>query len=68
MSQTSKTLQEKMDQLSTLIAWFDGDEFALDKAIEKFKSAEKVAQEIEDDLGKLKNDIVVLKQKFDSEA
>ena len=35
--------------------------------MDKFKQAEKLAVEIETDLKSLKNDINVLKQKFDSE-
>ena len=57
-----------MDDLSELIAWFDSDDFALEEAIDRFKAAEKLATEIETDLSSFKNDITVLKQKFDSEA
>jgi len=68
MSGTNKNLQQKMDDLSELIAWFDGDDFALEEAIDRFKAAEKLATEIETDLSSFKNDITVLKQRFDSEA
>ena len=68
MSDKNKNLQQKMDDLSELIAWFDSDDFALEEAIDRFKAAEKLATEIETDLSSFKNDITVLKQKFDSEA
>jgi exodeoxyribonuclease VII small subunit len=68
MSKTSKTIQEKMADLSQLVAWFDSDDFTLEAAIEKFKAAETLAAEIEADLSALKNDIQVVKQKFDSES
>lgn len=67
MSDKNKNLQEKMDQLNQLIAWFDGDDFALEEAIDTFKAAETLAHDIEEELASFKNDITVLKQKFDSE-
>jgi len=68
MPDKNKTIQEKMDELNALIAWFDSDDFALEQAIDKFKVAETLATDIEKDLKSFKNEITVLKQKFDSEA
>jgi len=68
MSVKNKTIQEKMDELSSLIAWFDSDEFSLEEAIDRFKVAETLAADIEKELSSFKNDITVLKQKFDSEV
>lgn len=61
-----KTIQEKIAELDGLVAWFDSDEFSLEQALEKFKTAESLALQIEKDLGALKNDIQVVKQKFDN--
>lgn len=63
----NKTIQDKMSELSELVAWFDSDDFTLEAALDKFKVAEKLAEEIEHDLSSLKNDIQIVKQKFDSE-
>jgi hypothetical protein len=41
------------------------DEFELEAAIEKYKTAETLAGDIEKDLSELKNEITVLKTKFD---
>ncbi len=68
MSKPNKTIQEKTAELSELVAWFDGDEFTLETALDKFKEAEALAESIEKDLTALKNDIQIVKQKFDSEA
>jgi exonuclease VII small subunit len=68
MSQANKSIQDKIGDLSELVAWFDSDDFALEAAIEKFKEAETLAGTIEKDLTAMKNDITVLKQKFDSEG
>jgi len=61
------TIAEKTAKLDELVAWFDSDEFELEKALDKFSEAEKLAAEIEQDLRALKNDIEVVKAKF-SEA
>lgn len=63
-----KTIQQKIIELDQLVAWFDSDDFVLETALEKFKTAELLAEEIEKDLAALKNDIQVVKQKFDSEG
>lgn len=64
----NKTIQEKTAELNSLVAWFDSEEFAVETALEKFKQAEQLAEEIEKDLRAIKNDIQIVKQKFDTEA
>jgi len=59
------SIAEKTTQLDQLITWFDSDDFELEKALDKFKVAEKLAAEIEHDLMKLKNTIEVVKTRFD---
>lgn len=68
MSKPNKTIQEKTAELSNLVAWFDSDNFTLEAALDKFKEAEALAETIEQDLKLLKNDIQIVKQKFDSES
>lgn len=67
MSVINKTINQKTAELTQLVSWFDGDDFTLELALDKFKQAEKLAIEIEKDLLSLKNEIQVVKQKFDSE-
>ena len=67
MSTKNKTIQEKMTELDQLVAWFDSDMFELEEALEKFKQAEALAADIEKDLQSLKNDVNIIKKKFDSE-
>jgi len=66
-TEDKKTVQEKLSGLSELIAWFQSPAFKLEDAFDKFKQAESLAEEIEKDLTKLKNDIKIVKKKFDSE-
>ena len=62
------TVQDKLTQLSEIVAWFQGSSFALEAALDKFKQAETLAGEIETDLTKLKNDITIVKKRFDTES
>lgn len=68
MSEKKRSIAEKTAELDELVSWFDGDDFELEQALEKFKDAEKLAQEIEKDLAALKNDINVVKARFDEAA
>lgn len=63
----SKSIQQKTAELTELVAWFDSDDFVLEQALDKFEEAEKLAQDIEQDLATLRNDIEVVKTSFDSE-
>lgn len=75
MSEQNKTgdntgdtsVQAKLTDLSELVGWFQGSSFKLETALDKFKQAEALADQIEKDLTKLKNDIKIVKKKFDSD-
>jgi len=69
MSENEKTgeemsLNQKIEKLDAEVEWFYSDEFKLEEAIEKYKFANKLAKEIEEDLTKLKNEIEVLSEDF----
>jgi len=61
-----QTVQQKMSDLTELVGWFQGPDFSLEEALEKFTQAEHLAETIEEDLTKLKNDIQVVKRRFDT--
>ncbi|MBC7764109.1 exodeoxyribonuclease VII small subunit [Microbacteriaceae bacterium] len=63
----NQTIEERLQKLDEKVRWFEGDDFELEKAVERFKEAEGLADEIEKDLTSLKNEIIVLKQSFDTE-
>jgi exonuclease VII small subunit len=67
MSQENKSIQQKIEQLTKLVAWFDSENFSIEQALDKYKVAEKLAVEIEGDLSELKNEINIVKNKFDGE-
>lgn len=67
MSIKSKTLQDKIDELNHLVEWFNQEDFSIEEALEKFKKADALATEIEEQLDRLKNKVTVLKERFDKE-
>lgn len=67
MSKENKTINDKTEELSKLVAWFDGEDFSVEEALDKFKQAEILATEIENDLNTLKNEVNIIKRKFDNE-
>jgi len=61
----TKTLQEKIQQLSDMVAFFDTDDFDIEQALEQYKAAEKLSEEIREQMVDVKNEITVLKERFD---
>lgn len=66
-SENSQTLSAKLEKLDELVAWFDQEDFSIEEALEKFKQADELAGEIEQQLSGLKNEITVLAKRFDQE-
>ncbi|MFZ1243117.1 MAG: exodeoxyribonuclease VII small subunit [Candidatus Saccharimonas sp.] len=66
MSKENKSIQEQLQKLQELVAWFDSDDFVLEQAIEKYHEAEVLAMRIDEQLVAVKNEITVLKEKFDA--
>ena len=65
MSKQNSNVKDKIAQLDELVSWFDGPDFSLEQALDKFKEAEKLANDIERDLMELKNEIHLVKKRFD---
>lgn len=53
-----------MAELDKDTDWFYSDEFNLDEAVEKYKKAIKIAEELQKDLSDLQNEVEVLSQDF----
>ncbi len=68
MSKSEPTIQEKMMKLDELLAWFNGDDFALEQATAKLQEAKVLAGDIEKNLTTLENEITIVKQSFASDA
>ena len=61
---TKVSLNEKIEKLDMEVEWFYSDDFKLEDATSRYKSAIKLAKEIEKDLNNLKNEIEVLSEDF----
>jgi len=57
-------LNNKIEELRQMAAWFESDDFDIEQAIERYQAAEKLAGEIEKDLDGLRNKVTILKEKF----
>ncbi|MBR3157255.1 exodeoxyribonuclease VII small subunit [Candidatus Saccharibacteria bacterium] len=64
MSESEKTLNQKIADLDAQVEWFYSDDFKLEEAVDKYKQATKLAKGIEKDLLELKNEIEVLSEDF----
>ncbi len=64
MSESEKTLNQKIADLDAQVEWFYSDDFKLEEAVDKYKQATKLAKGIEKDLSELKNEIEVLSEDF----
>lgn len=62
----NKSITALIEELEELVAWFDTDDFSLEEALIKYKKAEELAHVIEEQLDHMKNEIVTIKQRFDS--
>jgi len=65
MSKSDKTLSQKIADLQEYVTWFEGEDFVVEQSIEKYKEAEELATEIKADLDELRNEITLVKKKFD---
>ena len=65
--QNEGNIAEKLARLNEMVAWFEGDDFVVEEALERFAAAEKLAGEIEAELASFKNKITILKQDFSKE-
>ena len=63
-SQKDNSITEKMQKLENLTAWFSSESFNIDEALVRYKEAQSLAKEIEDDLKNLRNEITILAEDF----
>ena len=59
-----KTIEQMMAELNERIAWFQGDDFNLDEAKQRFVEARQLAKDITAALDNMQHDIEVLSEDF----
>jgi exodeoxyribonuclease VII small subunit len=64
MSNDTYTIQEMMDQLEQLLAWFESDDVTVEMAVEKYEAATQLSVALEDRLKNAQNQIEVIKKKY----
>ena len=60
MKENNLTLEEKIAKIERETAWFEGDDFVLEKAIEKYKEIIALVAEVEKELTELEDTIIDL--------
>lgn len=63
-----KSYQELENELTEIIAWFEGDSFDVDEAVRKYRRGLELVNELEKYLGTAENTIHELKAKFSAKA
>lgn len=59
-----RTIEQMMAELNERIAWFQGDDFSLDEAKQRFIEARQLAKDITAALDNMQHDITVLGEDF----
>lgn len=59
-----KTIEQMMAELNERIAWFQGDDFNLDEAKQRFIEARQLAKDIMAALDGMQHEITVLSEDF----
>lgn len=57
-----KTIEQLMAEIDERVAWFQGDDFVLDEAKERFLEVKQLAERIEKALTEMKNEIEMLEK------
>ena len=68
MSREDKTLKELMAEFEQVVGWFDSDELDIEDAAKKFEEGAELAELIKARLEEAKNEIEIVKKKFDGNA
>ena len=61
------TIEQMMAELNERIAWFQGDDFNLDKAKQRFIEARELSKKITATLEDMRHDVEVLSEDFNAE-
>lgn len=62
MKENKLTLDGKIKELEKQVAWFEGDSFDVEEAVNRYKTARKLSLDIAKDIEELKNVITVIKK------
>jgi len=60
----TQTVQQLIDELESLLEWFESDAVTVEQSVEKYETATRIAAEIEERLKVAKNQITIIKEKY----
>lgn len=63
----TKNLNQQLQELDELLAWFEQPNVDLEEALKKFDQGVELAEAIKKHLSKVENKITVLKERFDTQ-
>lgn len=59
-----KTIAEKLEELESLLVWFESEEITVEESLIKYEQALELSQELQAQLENAKNQVEVIKKKF----
>jgi len=62
MTKSNSSIEDKIKQLEDQIEWFDGNDFKIELAIEKYDQAKKLSQDITQDIEAMKNEVTIINE------
>lgn len=62
---SQKPVKDLITEFEEIIAWFDNEDIDIEQATKKLEQGSALAEEIKKQLAESKNQIEVIKQKFD---
>ncbi|MDR0955660.1 MAG: exodeoxyribonuclease VII small subunit [Candidatus Nomurabacteria bacterium] len=66
-SDDNKSLRELLDEFEQIVQWFDGGDLDVEAATAKFEQGSALAEQIKTRLAEAKNNVKVIRQKFDAD-
>lgn len=68
MSTNKPTIEERIQELEQLLAWFESDEVTVTESLKKYERAQQLASELEVALSEAKNKVTEIEVQFKKNA
>lgn len=66
MSNQKTNLKDKLQELETLLEWFEQDDLDIEEALGKYEKGSELAASIREQLSVIENKITVIEKRFDA--
>lgn len=68
MSENKSTIAQQMEELESLLEWFESEELTVEEAMQKYEQALELSRALEVQLKDAKNQVEIIKKKFSTQA